>query len=113
MGSSTRTTQGGESIDSELISYTFHTRQNLASWARVKVVEIIRLFLQRVCKVVASRIRNSSLSGSYIQVVLLKTTKSLCIFIMTTKDPRSRREWLLGLQGKHASNGPCQCEDPS
>ena len=75
MGSSTRTTQGGESIDSELISYTFHTKSNLGtSW---KVVEMIRLLLQRICKVVASRIRNSSLSGSYIQVVLQNICASL------------------------------------
>ena len=78
MGSSTRTTQGGESIDSELISNTFHTKSNLGSG----VDKLWKwLLLQRVCKVVASRIRNSSLSGSYIQVVLLKTTKSICIFI--------------------------------
>ena len=51
MGSSTRTTQGGESIDSELISYTFHTGQNLASWARVeKLWKLLDYFCSEFAK---------------------------------------------------------------
>ena len=79
--SSTRTIQGGEFTDSKLIpqkrSCYSKPGQDLKSCENV-TFQMFKSLLQRVCKVVASRIGNSSLSGSHIQVSLLKAIKSLC-----------------------------------
>ena len=76
MQSSTKTIPGGESIDSKLTSckqpHIHFTVQDTFQILDLK--NYVQMFhvLQRVCKFVASRIRHSSLSGSYIQVFLFR-----------------------------------------